>query len=80
MMEWIGAKQERRGSVLCAIFGPPEYGWCGRALCCRYTRGCAGEHEHVFARTPVHEIYRTEGRRADLETEPVDRRDLIVAR
>lgn len=32
-MEWIGAKQERRGSVLCAIFGPPECGWCGRALC-----------------------------------------------
>lgn len=36
MMEWIGAKKERRGSscLLCAIFGLPEDGWCGRATHC----------------------------------------------
>lgn len=36
MMGWIGAKQKRRGSscLLCAIFGLPEDGWCGRAAHC----------------------------------------------
>lgn len=61
MMEWIGAKQERRGSscLLCAIFGLPEDGWCGREAHCvvdthRLTHECAHEYRHIFACTPAH--------------------------
>lgn len=76
MMGWIGAKQERRGSscVLCAIFGLPEYGWCGRAEHCvvethRLTHECVQEHRHRFTCTPVHKGCRMEKQKADVSTE-----------
>lgn len=60
MMEWIGAKQERRGSscLLCAIFGLPEDGWCGRETHCvvdtrRLIHECVHEYRHVFECTPA---------------------------
>lgn len=67
MMEWSGAKQERRGTscLLCAIFGLPEDGWCGRAKLCvadthRLTHECVHEYRHAFACTPAHKDCGTE--------------------
>ena len=61
MLEWIGAKQERRGSscLLCAIFGLSEHSWCGRATYClvdphRLTHECGHECRRTFACTPAY--------------------------
>lgn len=53
-MDWGQAGEKRKQLPLCAIFGLPEDGWCGRASHCAVdTHICSNEYRHIFACTPA---------------------------